>query len=387
MSSHATSIDAFDYPLPPERIAQHPTAERDSARLLVDQGPGQQPQHCYVRDLPELLEPGDLLVVNDTRVLPARLALYRTTGGAVEVLLLERHADGTWEALVRPSRKLKPGEIVSPEPNRGSGSADGGTTGLGPADVGIEIGEDLGEGRRRVRFVGVSRTGAHAEAGDQSAAVDAELAVISRFGAVPLPPYITEPLADAERYQTVYARRPASAAAPTAGLHLTREVLERCQTRGIGLANVELVVGLGTFRPIVTDKVEDHRMHAERYRVPPETMDACAAARRVVAVGTTTLRALESAAATGVLEGQTELYVRGNYPFAVVDRLLTNFHLPRSSLLVLIDAFVGARWRDLYQAALAGDYRFLSFGDAMLLTRHDLWGERPDRGAGTGAPA
>ncbi|MCX7621142.1 MAG: tRNA preQ1(34) S-adenosylmethionine ribosyltransferase-isomerase QueA [Acidimicrobiales bacterium] len=377
MPVHASNTDDFDYPLPPERIAQHPRAERDLARLLVDEGPGRPPSHRLVRDLPELLEPGDLLVVNDTRVLPARLALRRATGGAVEVLLLERHADGSWEALVRPSRRVRPGEQLVLIDGPADEAEDQTKRAARPrrSRPAIEVGEELGDGRRRLRFVGLA--GPVDSAGESAHAntVDAELALIEQVGIMPLPPYIHVPLADAERYQTVYARRPASAAAPTAGLHLTEELLERCRDRGIGVMAVELVVGLGTFRPIVADKVEDHRMHAEHYRVPAETMEACRSARQVVAVGTTTLRALESAAASGQLEGCTELYIRGDYPFAVVDRLLTNFHQPRSSLLVLVDAFIGPRWRELYDAALARDYRFLSFGDAMLLTRHDLWGD------------
>ncbi|MEQ1788768.1 MAG: S-adenosylmethionine:tRNA ribosyltransferase-isomerase, partial [Acidimicrobiales bacterium] len=170
-----------------------------------------------------------------------------------------------------------------------------------------------------------------------------------------------------ERYQTTYADRPGSVAAPTAGLHLTRAVLDAIAARGAAVRNVELVVGLGTFRPIATDRVEDHQMHAERYVVPESTMDACRAAERVVAVGTTTVRALESAAATGALSGRTDLFIRGDRPFAVVDALLTNFHQPRSSLLVLVEAFVGPRWRGLYEEALRAGYRFLSFGDAMFL--------------------
>jgi S-adenosylmethionine:tRNA ribosyltransferase-isomerase len=340
---------AFDYELPVERIAQHPLAERDAARLLVDRGPGVEPDHRVVRDLPDLLEPGDLLVLNTTRVLPARLHLRRATGGAAEVLLLERvdgaaQVDGTvWEALARPSRKLPPGTELRPP--------DGGD------DLVVVMGEDLGEGRRHVEL---------RVEGD-------ELAVLERHGEMPLPPYITETLDDPERYQTVFAERPASAAAPTAGLHLTPDLLARLDERGIGRAEVELVVGLGTFRPIVTDVVEDHVMHAERYRVPAATMAACertrAAGGRIVAVGTTAVRALESAAERGELEGRTDLFITPGYEFRLVDRMLTNFHLPRSSLLVMIESFVGARWRDLYATAMADGYRFLSFGDAMLLTR------------------
>jgi len=351
--------DDFDYELPPERIAQQPIEPRDAARLLVDLGPSHAPDHRRVADLPDLLEAGDLLVVNDTRVLPARLHLRKPTGGAVEVLLLERlgpgPADG-WEALVRPSRKVAPGTCCASSRSEASG-------------LGVVVGDDLGEGRRRVQLVGLPEP-----------TVAAELAAIEQMGELPLPPYITERLTDRERYQTIYAERPASAAAPTAGLHFTPTLFDRVGARGIEVARVELVVGLDTFRPITVDAVEDHRMHSEQYRVPPETWAAVAATKErggnVVAVGTTAVRALESAAVRGALAGRTDLFIHGHHPFAAVDRLLTNFHLPRSSLLVLIDAFAGPHWRDLYAAALASDYRFLSFGDAMLLTR------RPTGGAG-----
>jgi S-adenosylmethionine:tRNA ribosyltransferase-isomerase len=294
-------------------------------------------EHRHVADLPDLLEGGDLLVVNDTRVLPARLHLRKASGGAVEVFLLEpqHEAPGVWEALIRPSRKVDPGTALF--------AADDPDTHVATA-LGL-----LPEGRRLVRLL--------ADDGPD------------RHGVVPLPPYITEPLADPERYQTVYANRPASAAAPTAGLHLSEDVLDRCRAKGIGVAPVELVVGLDTFRPITAEHPEDHVMHSERYTIPEATWEACAAARRVVAVGTTSMRALESAAATGGLTGRTELFIHGDYPFQVVDLLLTNFHLPRSSLLLLLAAFYGDGWRALYDVALAEGYRFLSFGDAMLVGR------------------
>ncbi|HKY66075.1 MAG TPA: S-adenosylmethionine:tRNA ribosyltransferase-isomerase, partial [Acidimicrobiales bacterium] len=214
-----------------------------------------------------------------------------------------------------------------------------------------------------------------------------ELSALARHGAVPLPPYITAPLADPERYQTVFADRPGSVAAPTAGLHLTPAVLDACRAAGARVADVELVVGMGTFRPMAVDKVEDHHMHAERFRVPEATLAAChdarAAGGRVVAVGTTTVRALESAALSGELEGRTELFVRRPWGWRLVDVLMTNFHLPRSSLLVLVDAFVGARWRDLYAEARRAGYRFLSFGDAMWLVRTEPGAGEP---AGEGRP-
>jgi len=342
---------AFDYDLPAAFIAQHPLPERDAAKLIVDRGAGQDIEHRNVRELSELLDPGDLLVVNTTRVLPARLPLRRTSGGAAEVLLLERtgqtDAGSLWEALVRPSRKLADGAVLS--------TPDGGD------DLVVVVGADHGEGRRTIEL----RVN-----GD-------ELAALDRHGEMPLPPYITARLEEPSRYQTVFADQPGSAAAPTAGLHLTQAVLAECAARGIERADVELVVGLGTFRPISVDRVEDHVMHSERYQVPESTMEAClrtkAAGGRVVAIGTTAVRALESAAATGELVGRTDLFISGDYEFRIVDRLLTNFHLPRSSLLVMIDAFVGERWRSIYAEALDAEYRFLSFGDAMLLTRHDLW--------------
>jgi S-adenosylmethionine:tRNA ribosyltransferase-isomerase len=199
---------------------------------------------------------------------------------------------------------------------------------------------------------------------------DDPVALLDHHGEMPLPPYIGERLGDPDRYQTVFAREPGSAAAPTAGLHFTPELLEHLAERGIGTTTVELVVGLDTFQPISTDDPLDHPMHTERYRVPPETMQACREAGRVVAVGTTAVRALESAARSGELSGRTDLFIHQGFDWQVVDVMMTNFHLPRTTLLMMIDAFVGLRWRSLYEVALAGDYRFLSFGDAMLLDRH-----------------
>jgi S-adenosylmethionine:tRNA ribosyltransferase-isomerase len=323
----------YDYELPPAAVAQTPVEPRDAARLLVDRGPDTAPAHRHVRDLPGLLRAGDVVVVNETRVIPARLRLRRATGGAAEVLLLEPAADGTWLAMVRPSAKLRDGEVLA--------HADGTPV--------VEVGHRAGA-ERNVRLL-VPDVG------------------LDRYGEVPLPPYITAPLADPERYQTVYARLPGSVAAPTAGLHLTPAVLAGLAEHGIAVASVDLVVGLDTFKPVTADDPADHRMHSERFRVPPETMAACEGAERVVAVGTTTVRALESAAATGELGGRTTLFIRRPFAWRLVDVLLTNFHLPRTTLLMMIDAFVGPRWRDLYLGALADGYRFLSFGDAMLLER------------------
>lgn len=329
----------FDYPLPERAIAQHPLEPRDAARLLVDRGAGRAPEHRHVRNLPELLGPGDVVVINTTRVLRARLHLRKETGGAAEVLLLEPVDGDRWEALVRPGRRIAPGTVLRP--------ADAGSAALE-----VEVGARLDDGRRLVRL--------H---------TDDLVAALAEHGEVPLPPYIHEPLDDPERYQTVYAEQPGSVAAPTAGLHLTADVLDGIRAAGAEIAGVDLWVGLGTFRPISTDRVEDHEMHTERFQVPEATWAACRRAERVVAIGTTTVRALESAAALGRLSGRTDLFLHPGREPAVVDVLLTNFHLPRSSLLVLIEAFAGPHWRRLYDVALAEGYRFLSFGDAMVLGR------------------
>ena len=325
-----------DYDLPPEAIAQTPLERRDAARLLDALDPSGAPAHRHVRDLPALLGPGDVVVVNDSRVMPARLRLHKLTGGSAEVLLLEADpADGRrWTALVRPGRRLAPGVVL--------------TDGSQPV---LEVGERLDEGRRRVRFL-----------------VDPAEAQ-QRCGEVALPPYIHEPLADPERYQTVFAERPGSVAAPTAGLHLTAEVLDAIVARGAEVHRVDLAVGLATFRPVTTTRAEDHVMHTERYRVPEATWKACSEAERVVAIGTTTVRALETAAMRGELEGASDLFIRPGFTFSVVDVLLTNFHMPRSTLLLLLEAFAGPRWRDLYRSALDAGYRFLSFGDAMIVGR------------------
>ena len=326
----------FDYDLPERAIAQEPVEPRDRARLLVDGGPGGTPSHRTVAELPRYLGPGDLVVVNRTRVLPARLRLRKPTGGAVEILLLEpRDEAGSWEALVRPSRKVASGTELAAGP-----------------DLCVVVGDPLDDGRREIRLV-----------------TDDLLAALDRHGEVPLPPYIHAALDDPERYQTVYAEEPGSVAAPTAGLHLTERVLAGVEATGARIASVDLRVGIGTFRPLVVDDVADHVMHEERYEVPPSTWEACLTAERVVAIGTTTVRALESVAATGNLAGRTDLFLTPGHDFAAVDLLLTNFHLPRSSLLVLVEAFAGPQWRELYATALEQGYRFLSFGDAMLLAR------------------
>ena len=335
----------FVYHLPDGAIAQRPVEPRDAARLLAV--PGLSDHHFA--DLPPLLEPGAVVVVNDTRVRAARLRGRKVgSGGAVEILLVGRGADGIWDALVRPARRLREGSEVA-------------------------------VGRLRVVLVGDPVDGiARVRLEDEDGGVDQEAveAAIEREGTVPLPPYITRPLEDPDRYQTVYASVPGSAAAPTAGLHVTARVLAGLARRGIEVATVELRVGLDTFRPITVDRVEDHRIHSEWVSVPPETVRTVEAARRrgraVVAVGTTVVRALESRAGDGMLvagEGPTDLFITPGYRFRVVDRLVTNFHLPGSTLVCLVAAFAGPVWRPAYEAALERGYRFLSFGDAMLADR------------------
>lgn len=308
---------ALEYDLPPELIAQRPIARRDASRLLVCRRGSTEVEHRVFSELPELLS-GELVVVNDTRVVPARLRLRRPSGGEVEVLLLERVGrDGLWESLARPSRRLRVGERLGP----------------------VELVERLGAGRWLVRLQGEP-------AGD-----------------VPLPPYIREPLDDPERYQTVYAREPGSAAAPTAGLHFTAELLERLEP-----VHVTLQVGLDTFRPVSSARLEDHELHGERYQVDAEAWGRIEGASRVLAVGTTTVRVLETVAAAKELSGRTTLFITPGFGFRRVDALLTNFHLPRSTLLALVMAFVGVEeTREIYRAAVTERYRFYSFGDAMLV--------------------
>jgi S-adenosylmethionine:tRNA ribosyltransferase-isomerase len=284
------------------------------------------------------------LVVNETKVIPARLRLQRATGGAAEVLLLEVRdlRASEWEALVRPARRLRPGEVLF--------APDG-------APV-VEVGSRTQAGDTfAVTLLG--------PAGD-----DGGLDVAARYGEMPLPPYIHERLDRPDRYQTVFAATPGSAAAPTAGLHLTDGVLGEIAAMGVAVMPVELVVGLDTFAPVTEDDPLTHRMHSERYRVPDDTWEAVRAAGRVVAVGTTSVRALESAAATGRLAGRTELFLHAGAPVTTVDVLMTNFHLPHTTLLMLVEAVIGPRWRGLYAEATREGYRFLSFGDAMLLDRH-----------------
>jgi S-adenosylmethionine:tRNA ribosyltransferase-isomerase len=306
----------LDYDLPPELIAQHPIEPRDASKLLVYRRSSGGIEHRTFSELPDLV--GDrLVVINDTKVVPARLRLRRSSGAAVEVLLVESLDDDRWEALARPSRRLRAGEQLGP----------------------VLLVEQLGGGRWIVQLEG--------EPG----------------GEAPLPPYIHEPLADSARYQTVYGEASGSAAAPTAGLHFTSALVE-----ALDPARVTLHVGLDTFRPVTEARVEEHEIHGERYLVSADAWGRISSARRVLAVGTTTVRVLETVARTGELAGRTMLFVTPGFVFRRVDALLTNFHLPRSTLLAMVMAFVGVEEvREIYRAAIAERYRFYSFGDAMVV--------------------
>ena len=306
----------LDYDLPAELIAQHPATRRDESRLLVADRATGAVRHRTFSELPE--EVGEYVtVVNDTRVVPARLHLRRETGGAVEVLLVEPLGDGIWEALARPSRRLRPGERLEPSDTVSRRSS-------------VELVEALGGGRWRVRVEG------------------------EPLGELPLPPYIHERPADPERYQTVYARELGSAAAPTAGLHFSPDVLAR-----LDVQRITLHVGLDTFRPLTADTLEEHELHGERYAVEPATWTRIEAADRVLAVGTTTTRVLETLARGAPLDGRSDLFITPGFAFGRVDALLTNFHLPRTTLLALVMAFAGIeRTRELYELAIRERYRF-----------------------------
>jgi S-adenosylmethionine:tRNA ribosyltransferase-isomerase len=348
-------VDDFDYPLPTAAIAQHPAEPRDAARLLVLDRASSRPgrpalTHHVFRQIADLLEPRDLLIVNDSRVLPARLPATRDTGGGAEILALRPLDDGSgrWEGLVKPSRRIQPGDRLRLR----SGDA-------------IEVGERLGQGTRAIRFF------------------REPIAVMEAGGEMPLPPYIRESSAPADRYQTVYARPPGSAAAPTAGLHFTPELLRRLERGGIRRASVTLHVGLDTFRPLEGEFIDEHHIHREWYRLPARFRATLQEVRsnggRRVAVGTTTVRVLETAARRRGSSGWSDLYITPPFGFEAVDGLVTNFHLPRSSLLLLVTAFVqhgmpkatSRQARDTllaaYGEALRAGYRFFSFGDAMLI--------------------
>ncbi|GIW72152.1 MAG: S-adenosylmethionine:tRNA ribosyltransferase-isomerase [Planctomycetota bacterium] len=343
-------LEDLDYELPREAIAQQPVEPRDASRLMVVPRGGGAAAHRRFRDLPELLRPGDLLVLNDTRVLPARLQGVRLPGGGrVECLLVRERAPGLWEAMVRPGRRVREGVRLV----------------LAGGELRCEVRARLSGGLRLLAF------GDGADLGPR----------LEQLGQMPLPPYIDRRAAppevhrrDRERYQTVFARNPGAVAAPTAGLHFTTELLGRLEAAGIELAWVTLHVGPGTFLPITTPDPRAHPMHSERYACPPVTLQALrrtrAAGGRIVACGTTVVRVLESIAAGAPPAGETQLYICPPYRFAAIDALITNFHLPRSTLLLLVAALLEGgleRLKALYAEALAAGYRFYSYGDAMLI--------------------
>ena len=335
----------FDYELPEELIAQDPIEDRSSSRLLVLDKENGDIQHKIFRNVLEELRAGDCLVINNTRVLPARLMGVREgTGAAIEVLLLKRHENDTWETLVKPGKKAKPGTVIS----FGEGLLKG------------EVVDVVEEGNRLIRF---DYDGIFEE-------------ILDQLGQMPLPPYITHHLEDKTRYQTVYAKHDGSAAAPTAGLHFTKELMEQIREMGVNIAEVTLHVGLGTFRPVKADVVEEHHMHSEYYSVDQATADLIngtkKAGGRVIAVGTTSCRTLESATGEdGILkagDGWTEIFIYPGYKFKMIDALITNFHLPKSTLMMLVSALAGREHiMGAYEEAVKERYRFFSFGDAMMI--------------------
>ncbi|ERN39856.1 S-adenosylmethionine:tRNA ribosyltransferase-isomerase [Rubidibacter lacunae KORDI 51-2] len=341
-------LASYNYELPPEQIAQVPLTPRDSSRLLVLPSPTER-VHAHFHTLPDWLQANDLLVLNDTRVLPARLYGRKSTGTMVEVLLLEQQGPEKWLALVKPGRRLPTGSAIA----------------FNPPDAGLQatvVDRDESTGGRVLHFT-VPDGRSFEE-------------VLAQCGRVPLPPYVKSTAARPEQYQTVYAQRVGAIAAPTAGLHFTEDLLQRLGARGIQQARVTLHVGLGTFRPVETDDITAHAMHSEWLEVPAATVEQIERARsnggRIIAVGTTVVRALEGAAAEGgqlvPFSGKTNLFIFPGYQPRVVDGLITNFHLPKSSLLMLVSAFIGRpRLLSLYEEAIAQGYRFYSFGDAMAI--------------------
>ena len=336
----------FNFDLPPELIAQTPIAQRDASRLLTLNKQTGAVEHKHFYDLPSMLRPGDCLVLNNSRVLPARLIGHRPTGGACEVLLLVDKGDNVWECLVRPGRKLKPGAEVI----------------FGEGQLKATVEAEVEDGKRLVRFryQGIF------------------LEILEQLGKMPLPPYIKEELEDSERYQTVYSREVGSAAAPTAGLHFTKELLEQIQTLGVKVCYVTLHVGLGTFRPVKADDVTDHEMHSEFCMISAETAEIINQTKReggrVICVGTTSCRTIESwAAEDGAMRecsGWTNIFIYPGYRFKVLDCLITNFHLPESTLIMLVSALAGREQvMEAYRQAVEEKYRFFSFGDAMFI--HD----------------
>lgn len=338
-------ISDFTYELPGELIAQEPLRERSASRLLVLDKETGEIEHRIFHELPNYLKKGDCLVLNDTRVIPARLLGEKEeTGGKIEFVLLKKVEGDSWEVILKPGKRAKPGTSFI----------------FGNGDLRAEILEVLDGGNRLVRF---EYSGIFEE-------------VLDRVGMVPLPPYITRELKDAERYQTVYSKHNGSAAAPTAGLHFTEELLGRLSAGGVALARVTLHVGLGTFRPVKAENITEHKMHSEYYEISREAADTINSARnsggRIIAVGTTACRVLETASSEeGIVEprsGWTDIFIYPGYRFKAVDRLITNFHLPGSTLIMLVSAFAGRdRIISAYHTAVAERYRFFSFGDAMLI--------------------
>lgn len=335
----------FNYDLPEELIAQDPLEDRSSSRLMVLHKDTGRIEHKIFRDIIDYLNPGDCLVINDTKVIPARLmGIKEDTGAAIEVLLLKRNADDVWECLVKPGKKARTGARIV----FGEGLLVG------------EIVDVIEDGNRMIKF--------HYEGIFEE--------ILDKLGQMPLPPYITHKLQDKNRYQTVYARNEGSAAAPTAGLHFTKELLEKIKEKGVNVVSITLHVGLGTFRPVKVDKIEEHHMHTETFNISKEAADtinrARAAGGRVIAVGTTSCRTLESAAADdGTIpagSGDTDIFIYPGYKFKAIDCLITNFHLPESTLIMLVSALAGRdNIMNAYETAVKERYRFFSFGDAMFI--------------------
>ncbi|MDD5949945.1 MAG: tRNA preQ1(34) S-adenosylmethionine ribosyltransferase-isomerase QueA [Lachnospiraceae bacterium] len=338
-------LSDYNYDLPQELIAQDPLTDRDSSRLMVVNRETGAVKHKIFHDIIDFLNPGDCLVLNNTKVIPARLmGVKEETGATIEVLLLTRKENDVWETLVKPGKKAKPGTVIE----FGDGLLKG------------RVLEVVEEGNRLIQF---SYEGIFEE-------------ILDQLGQMPLPPYITHKLEDKTRYQTVYARYEGSAAAPTAGLHFTKELLERIQQKGVKIANVTLHVGLGTFRPVKVDNILEHHMHSECYRIEQEDADIINETKRsggrVISVGTTSTRTLESVADDqGMVRkasGSTDIFIYPGYQFKCVDALITNFHLPQSTLLMLVSAFSNReKMLSVYQTAVEQKYRFFSFGDAMFL--------------------
>ena len=338
-----TNVNTYDYFLPEDLIAQTPVEPRDSSRMMVFDSKTKKVEHKHFYNIADYLVAGDVLVINNTRVLPARLYGYKSTGAKLEVLLLKRHSINVWECLMKPAKRLHIGEeLVFSE------------------ELKCKLLEILPDGNRKIEFIydGVLED------------------ILSRVGTMPLPPYIREKLSNQERYQTVYSKTTSSAAAPTAGLHFTRELMDKLKAKGIIFAEVTLDVGLGTFRPCKEEDITKHDMHTEHYNIGQETCDiinkAKAEGRRVIAVGTTSVRTLESVARYGLplqpKSEDTSIFIYPPYEFKVVDALITNFHLPKSTLIMLVSAFAGLdNTMNIYKTAVENKYRFFSFGDSMLI--------------------